>query len=118
MWSLTVDPKVRISAVGKISPYIVGGVGYYRRTVEFTQPTLASVTFFDPFFGFIFNTLVPAHQVLGDIRRSGIGGSAGGGVEFKVGDTGIKAFGEGRYEYAATGSIPTRVVPVTFGLRW
>jgi opacity protein-like surface antigen len=118
MWSLTVDPKVRISAVGKVTPYVVGGVGYYRRTVEFTQPTLTSVTFFDPFFGFIFNTLVPAHQVLGDIRRSGIGGSVGGGLEFKVGDTGVKAFGEARYEYAATGRIPTRIVPATFGFRW
>jgi opacity protein-like surface antigen len=118
MWSLTVDPKIRMPSLGRVSPYVVGGVGYYRRTVEFTQPTVAPATFFDPFFGVFFNTLVPADQVLGDIRRSGIGGSLGGGLEVKIGDTGVNAFGEARYEYADTGRIPTRVVPVTFGFRW
>jgi opacity protein-like surface antigen len=118
LWSLTVDPKVRLHSGGKVKPFLVGGVGYYRRTVEFTQPTVAQAFFFDPFFGVFFNTLVPAHQVLGDIRRSGIGGSAGIGFEISLGDTGVHAFSEARYHYADTGRIPTRMVPVTFGLRW
>jgi opacity protein-like surface antigen len=118
MWSLTVDPRVRFKSTGRVNPYVVGGVGFYRRTIEFTQPALVPVAFFDPIFGFLFNTVVPANQVLGDIRRSGVGGNLGGGLEVKVGDTGVKAFGEARYEYAATGRIPTRVVPVTFGFRW
>jgi opacity protein-like surface antigen len=118
LWSLTVNPKIRLPKQGKIAPYVVGGVGYYRRTVEFTRPSVAEVFFFDPFFGGFFDTLVPAHQVLGDIRRSGVGGSLGAGLEINVGDTGVKAFGEARYHYADTGRIPTRMIPVTFGLRW
>ena len=118
LWSLTLDPKIKLNSVGKVNPYLVGGVGYYRRTVEFTQPSLVPVTVFDPFFGFFFNTFVPAHQVLGDIRQSGIGGNLGAGLDVKLGDSGVKAFAEARYEYADTGSIPTRIVPLTFGFRW
>jgi opacity protein-like surface antigen len=118
MWSLTVDPRVRFKSTGRVNPYLVGGVGFYRRTIEFTQPALVPVTFFDPIFGFLFNTVIPANQVLGDIRRSGVGGNLGAGLEVKLGDSGVKGFGEARYEYAATGRIPTRVVPVTFGFRW
>jgi opacity protein-like surface antigen len=118
LWSLTVDPKLRLTGTSRVSPYLVGGVGFYRRTVEFTQPALTSVFFFDPFFGVFFNTLVPAHQVLGDIRRSGVGGNLGAGLEVKLGDSGVKGFAEARYEYAATGRIPTRIVPVRFGFRW
>jgi opacity protein-like surface antigen len=118
MWSITLDPKLRLCPNGKFDPYVAGGVGYYRRTVEFTQPSVLPVFFFDPFFGAFFNTLVPADRVLGDITRDGIGGSVGAGVDFKLGESGLKFFTEARYHYADTGRIPTRMVPVTFGIRW
>jgi opacity protein-like surface antigen len=118
MWSLTVNPTLHLSRHSRISPYIAGGVGYYRRTVEFTRPAAVPVTFFDPFFGFVFNTVLPADQVIGDITRGGVGGSLGGGFEVKLGDSHVKVFSEARYHYAATGNIPTRMVPVTFGVRW
>jgi hypothetical protein len=118
MWSITLDPKWRICPGKKLDPYVVGGVGYYRRTVEFTQPTIVSVTLFDPFFGGFFNTLVPADQVLGDITRDGVGGSAGAGFDIRLGDSGLKFFTEARYHYADTGRVPIRMVPVTFGIRW
>lgn len=118
MWSLTVSPTLYLLRHSRINPYIAGGVGYYRRTVEFTQPAAVPVTFFDPFFGFVFNTALPADQVIGDITRGGVGGSLGGGFEVRLGDSGVKAFSEARYHYAATGNIPTRMVPVTFGARW
>jgi opacity protein-like surface antigen len=51
MWSLTVNPKLRLTRNGNVAPYVVGGVGYYRRTVQFTEPTLVQVFIFDPFFG-------------------------------------------------------------------
>src|SRR5690242_12210202 len=47
-----------------INPYVVGDVGYYRRVVEFTQPTLQPAVVFDPFFGF-FQGAIPADRVLG-----------------------------------------------------
>ncbi len=50
VWSITVNPKLRLNPSGKVDPYIVGGVGYYRRTVHFTKPALVDVFIFDPFF--------------------------------------------------------------------
>lgn len=38
--------------IGTFDTYLIGGGGYYRRTVEFTQPAITTVTAFDPFFGF------------------------------------------------------------------
>ena len=119
MWSVTANPKLALSRIGSsFTPYVVGGVGYYRRTVEFTRPTAVPVFLFDPFFGVFFNTLVPADQVLGKISRSGAGGSLGAGFDIKLSKTGVKFYTEARYHYADTGRIPTRMVPVTFGFRW
>jgi hypothetical protein len=116
--SITVNPKFRLVRIGKVMPYVVGGVGYYRRTVEFTRPALVSVFIFDPFFGDLFNTLVPANQVLGRITEDGVGGSLGAGFALKFGESRVKFFTEARYHYADTGNVPTRMVPVTFGFRW
>ena len=87
--------------------------------VQFTRPTLEPVLIFDPFFGFL-QGFIPANRVLGTITRNGIGGGAGAGFEFPLGSRSgnTKFFTEAGFEYAATGAIPTRMVPVTFGIRW
>jgi opacity protein-like surface antigen len=120
VWSLTVNPKIRIPGDLPASPYIVGGIGYYRRTVEFTTPTIAEGLVFDPFFDTFFRVPFAADQVLGSVTRSGIGGNLGAGFEvrFRAGDNTPRFFTEARYEYADTGRVPTRMIPVTFGLRW
>jgi len=120
LWSVTLDPKVRIPTPWRVKPYAVGGVGYYRRTVELTTPTVQEGLVFDPFFDAFVSVPFAAEQVLGTIRRSGIGGSLGAGFEVPVGsgDSTAKFYAEARYEYADTGRIPTRMVPVTFGFRW
>ena len=118
VWAITANPKLRFWSGHRVKPFIVGGVGYYRRTIQFTQPTTTPATFFDPFFGFFYNTVIPADQVLGTISRSGPGGSLGAGFEVNLGDSGVKFFTDARYHYAATGNIPVRMVPLTFGLRW
>ena len=118
LWSITADPKLRFRGGHAFDPYLVGAVGYYRRTVNFTAPTLVPVALFDPFFGVIFPVLEPANIQLGSISRSGIGGNAGFGFDFRLGQSKAKLFIEARYEYAATGSVPTRMIPVTLGFSW
>jgi len=118
LWSITADPKLRLRGAHHFDPYLVGTVGYYRRTVNFTAPTLAPVTLFDPFFGVLFPALEPANIVLGSVTRSGIGGGAGLGFNFRLGASRTKLFVEARYEYAATGAVPTRMLPATVGLSW
>jgi opacity protein-like surface antigen len=118
IWSISADPKIRLGGARRFDPYLVGGVGYYRRTVNFTAPTTIPVTLFDPFFGVLFPGLVPADVQLGSISRSGIGGSGGAGFHIRLGESTVKLLFEARYHYAATGSIPTRMVPVTVGFEW
>jgi hypothetical protein len=119
LWSFTADPKIELRPYHGVDTYLIGAVGYYRRVVQFTRPTLQPVIIFDPFFGF-FQGFIPADKVLGTIARGGIGGGAGAGFEFGVGPRGgnTKLFTEARYEYGATGAMPTRMVPVTLGIRW
>lgn len=118
VWSITADPRLQLPFAAKLRPYLVGGVGYYRRTVNFTRPTLVNVTFFDPFFGYVFPGVVGTNQVLKTSSQSGIGGSGGAGFTIKLGHMGTEFFTEARYVYAATGRVPTRMIPVTFGLRF
>jgi hypothetical protein len=117
LWSVTVDPKVRLGRERTIDPYVVGGVGYYRRTIQLTNPTLVPVAVFDPFFGFI-TGLAQVNEVIGSLTQDGIGGSLGAGFDIKLSGNGVRFFTEARYHYADTGRVPTRMVPVTFGLRW
>ncbi len=53
MWSVTLDPVIHFAPSNKFNPYIIGGGGLYHRTIEFTAPTVATVTGFDPFFGIL-----------------------------------------------------------------
>jgi hypothetical protein len=85
--------------------------------VEFTQPTVAAVTVFDPFFGF-FPALIPANQVIGRVIRDGVGGNGGVGFQAPVGHRGVKIFAEARFHYSNGGGIPTRMIPMTFGVRF
>jgi len=104
LWSITFDPKIRLGRERTVDPYVVGGVGYYRRTIQFTAPTAVSVTVFDPFFRF-FSTLVPANGVLRTITQDGIGESLGAGFDVKFGQRGLRFFAEARYHYADRGGF-------------
>jgi Outer membrane protein beta-barrel domain len=117
LWAFTAEPRLSFAPRHHFSPYLIGGVGYYRRVVEFTQPTVTTVTVFDPFFFGFFPVLVPANQVLGRITRNGIGGNGGFGFEFGM-RHGVKIFTEARFHYASTGSVPTRMIPFTIGVRF
>ena len=117
LWAFTAEPRYSFAPKHHFNPYVVGGVGYYRRVVNFTAPTVATVTIFDPFFGF-FPILVPANVVLGSIVRDGIGGNAGVGFSIPVGSSGAKLFTEARYHYSNGGGIPTRMIPLTVGIRF
>jgi len=116
IWAFTAEPRFNFAPRRKITPYVVGGIGYYRRVVEFTRPTIVAVDVFDPFFGF-FPVLIPADVVIGRVIRDGLGGSAGIGFQYPLG-RGVKLFTEARFHYAAGGRLPTRMVPFTIGLRY
>ena len=118
MWGFSLDPIVRLNPRGRVDFYLIGGPGIYRRTVEFTQPTVATVNAFDPFFGFFFPVNVPANQSLGSFGTTRFGLNGGGGVTMRVGHGNAKLFAEARYVKMFTRGTSTSVLPVTFGVRY
>jgi outer membrane protein with beta-barrel domain len=118
MWGLTADPVVRFNPRGRMDFYLIGGGGIYRRTVEFTRPTTATVTVFDPFFDLFYPAGVPANQVIGSLSTTRPGVNGGGGFSFRLGDGNAKLFVETRYHRMFTKGMSTSVLPVTLGFRW
>ena len=118
LWGFSADPIIHFNPRGAVDFYLIGGPGIYRRTVEFTKPTIATVTAFDPFFGFFFPVNVPAHEVIGSFSTTKFGMNGGGGFSFRVGHGHAKLFAEARYVKMYTKGTSTSILPVTFGLRW
>ena len=84
------------------------------RHVEFTQPTIATFTAFDPFFGVFFPVGVPANQVLLQYSTTKLGVNGGAGLAF---GHKVKFYAEARYHQMYTRNA-TSFLPVTFGIRW
>ena len=117
VWAFTANPILRLNPSGPVGAYVIGGGGVYHRLVEFTQPTVALIEGFDPFFGFFYPVLVPAEQVLRSYSTTKGGLNIGGGMTFALGSTNAKFYVEGRYHHMFT-KVGTDIVPVTFGIRW
>ncbi len=119
IYSVTLNPIVHLNPRGRFDTYLLGGGGYYRRTIELTQPTVAVVTAFDPFLGVFFPAAVPTNVVLGSFTQNKGGLNAGGGISVRLrGDSNAKFFAETRYHYLFTTPVRTTILPVTFGFRW
>ena len=119
IFSVTLQPTVHLNPHGRFGAYLTGGGGFYRRTIDFTAPTVDTVTLFDPFFGVFFPAAVPATAVLASFTQNKGGINIGGGVEARVkADSNAKIYAEAKYHYLYTSPVRTTILPVTFGFRW
>ena len=118
VYTFTVDPKITIPLGHGLSAYALAGGGWLRRTVQYTQPTLATTYIFDPWFGYFGPALVPVNQVLGSFSQDTGVWDAGAGVNVPLPRTGLKLYVEARYYEGFTYNTHTTVVPITVGLRW
>jgi hypothetical protein len=116
--SLTAGPKVYIPIASHVRGYAVGAIGWYRRTLEFTQPTIGAVDIIDPWWGYVGTAIVPANQVIGSVSQNAFGGSIGGGALVALGTGPADLFVEVRYHRANTSPASTSLVPITFGIRF
>jgi hypothetical protein len=118
VFSATIDPIVHLNPKGHFDLYLIGGGGLYHRTQEFTQPSVATLTAFDPFFGGFFPVAVPTTEILASYSINKPGVNGGAGIAFGNKWHG-KFFAEARYHRIfITGDRHTDYVPVTFGFRW
>jgi hypothetical protein len=114
--SVTLNPQIELPWKGPVRAYVIGGGGYYRRTIEFTAPTLATFSGYDPFFNIYYQQTVPANQVLSTytVNKAGING----GVGLTFGGNRLKFYAEARYHHIYTQPNATTYVPVTFGIQF
>src|SRR5579859_3967400 len=117
VFSATLDPIVHLTPRSHFDVYLIGGGGLYRRTQEFTQPSFATFTGFNPFFGF-YNAAVPTTQVLASytVNKPGVNGGMGIALGTKWHG---KFFAEARYHHIIMSNYQnTDYLPVSFGFRW
>jgi hypothetical protein len=119
IYSATLNPIVRFNPRGRFDVFATGGGGFYRRTVEFTEPSIGSATAFDPFYGVFYPVAIPTTTVLGSVSQNKGGVNGGGGFSIRLrGDSNTKFFAEARYHYLFTTPVRTTILPVTFGISW
>lgn len=130
IWSFTLNPVFDLFPKSTNDVYLTGGGGFYRKVTNFTNPQLGY--YCDYFY------CSPAYynQVVGHFSSNQGGWSVGGGYQYHIGgpygDGRMKLFAEVRYldiltpasaispnglGVAAVGA-DTKLIPVTFGLRW
>src|SRR5512142_859062 len=93
-YGVTADPTLRLPLGRGFSAYVLAGGGYLRRTVEFTQPSLARTVIFDPWWGYLGPALVPIDVVLGRVVNNSGAFDAGGGLNVPLPRSRMKIFVE------------------------
>lgn len=69
IYTLTVEPKIKVP-IGFGKAYILGGGGWMRRSVTYTQPVVTSTFIYNPWWGYYGPALVSANQELGSFSQN------------------------------------------------
>jgi hypothetical protein len=130
IWSLTLAPVIDLFPKSTNSVYVTGGGGFYRKVTNFTDPEEAE------YCEYYYCGVETENAVVGHFSSNQGGFNIGGGFTHKMGgmygDGTMKLFAEVRYLDVfspasaiapnglgtATVGAGTRLLPVTFGLRW
>lgn len=131
IWSFTVDPLWDLFPKAANDVYLVGGGGFYRKTMNFTNPT-QSCGFF-----YYYYTCGTSNQTVGSIGSNNGGWNIGGGYQHRFGGmyglSRTRFFAQVRYvdvlspairSKSLNGLAPvsisagTKLLPITVGFRW
>jgi hypothetical protein len=103
--------------------YFIGGPGWYYRTVSLSRPVPVGTTIscspawlwwgYNCAAGLVITNLTEVHSNAG-----ALGYNAGIGFTFRAGEAPYRVYLESRYHFAHTGSISTKLVAVTVGIRY
>jgi hypothetical protein len=130
IWSVTLDPVVDLFPKAKNDIYVTGGGGFYRKVTSFTDLNE------EEYCSFYYCAVGVASEVVGHFSSNQGGWNIGAGYQHRIGglygDNRMKLFAEARYLDVLTpayNSSPnglgttfvgadTKLIPVTFGVRW
>jgi hypothetical protein len=133
IWSFTLAPVVNLMPKSNNNVYVTGGGGFYRKTTNFTNPV--PFQYCDYYYGYC--GIAFQDTVIGHFSSNQAGWNVGAGFSHRFGgmynDGRMSIFAEARYldvltpgvyGQSANGLNPTtlgpgtKLVPVTFGLRF
>ena len=121
-YSLTGNLILGSSFGGNKSAYLIGGGGWYRRTVEAQRTVLQAGEICEPIWIWwnveCINGIFPTDVTIGSSTSSAPGFNVGAGLGFRLGESNANFYTEVRYHRAFTRNIDTIVMPITFGIRW
>ena len=130
IWSFTVDPVLDLMPKKATSAYITGGGGFYRKVTNFTDPVPTE------YCDYYYCGIGYENAVVGHFSSNQGGWNVGGGITHRMGgvygDGKMQIFAEARYLDILTPAVTTspnglgtttvgantRLIPVTFGVRF
>lgn len=123
--SFSVDPVISLTGrSSKLGAYVTGGVGYYRKTTNFTLPSVGTTC--DFYYCYQYSSNVNVDQY----TASGFGANAGAGLTYKLSEfSSERLFVEARYHWLNLNDSNNQdffqfnrrnseYIPVTVGLRF
>jgi opacity protein-like surface antigen len=116
VWDVSLDPIVHLTPAGPIDFYITGGGGLYHYYQQFTAPTVATFTEYNPFFGF-YQAGIPTNEILDSYSVNRPGFDIGAGIAFG-GKWHSKFFAQAKWQRVLFENGHYDMIPVTFGLRF
>jgi len=106
-----------------LGTYFIGGPGWYYRTTSLSRPVPTGTTIgcspawlwwgYNCAAGSVITNLTEVHSNAGAFGFNG-----GIGMTFRVGEAAYRMFAEARYHFAHTGSISTKLIAVSWGIRY
>jgi len=123
LYSLTSNLIIGSSIGKRKNAYLIGGGGWYRRTIEAKQTVLGVGEICEPWWWWdaqCVNGITTSEVTVGSRTSSAGGFNLGGGLMYQLGEDSNdpSLYLEVRYHQAFTKNAETRVLPLTFGIRW
>ncbi len=130
IWSFTLAPVVDLMPTHTNSVYVTGGGGFYRKVTNFTNPQATQYCYY------FYCGYGTTNVVVGHFSSNQGGWNIGGGFTHRLGgmygEGRMKLFAEARYLEVLSPALTTnpnglgtttvgkdtKVIPVTFGIRW
>ena len=121
LYSLTGNVIVGSSIGAGKNAYLIGGGGWYRRTIEAKQTVLRVGEICEPWWWWdaqCVNGIITSEVTVGSRTSSAGWFNLGGGLMFQLGESSSNFYAEVRYHRAFTRNVETNILPLTFGIRW
>ena len=120
IFGFTVNPVLNLVGQGRVGAYVTGGLGYYRKTTNFTLPQLTQN---------IYGGVGYVNSTFDSYSNGGLGYNGGVGLTYKISEfSSERLFIEARYEWLNLGKTSgdffpyngrnTETVPITVGVRF